>query len=76
MIKEVKRLKEVAGMAADFMEGLTDAQKEALKNCKDASEIMAYLEKEGIELTDEQLEAVSGGLNSSMQRTYRSMGYH
>ena len=58
----------------DFMEGLTDAQKEALKNCKDQSEVLAYLEKEGIELTDEQLDAVSGGLNSQMQRTYRSMG--
>ena len=58
----------------DFLNGLTDAQKEALKNCKDTNEIMAFLAKEGIELTDEQLEAVSGGLNSQMQRTYRSMG--
>ena len=61
-------------MAADFMDGLTDAQKEALKNCKDSSEVMAYLEKEGIELTDEQLEAVSGGLNSNIQLTDRARG--
>ena len=65
----------------DFMDGLTEAQKEALKNCKDTSEIMAYLEKEGIELTDEQLDAVSGGLNRNISagwgtRYYDTVGWN
>ena len=65
----------------DFMDGLTEAQKEALKNCKDTSEIMAYLENEGIELTDEQLDAVSGGLNRNISagsgtRYYDTVGWN
>ena len=59
----------------DFMDGLTDAQKEALKNCKNAGEVMDFLAKEGIELTDEQLEAVSGGLNSNISAGWGTRYY-
>ena len=40
---------------------LTDAQKDKLKSCKDNDELMSALGSMGIELTDEQLDAVAGG---------------
>ena len=40
---------------------LTDEQKAKLKSCKDSSELMSMLGNMGIELSDEQLEAASGG---------------
>ena len=61
--------------AQDFMDGLTDAQKEALKNCKNANEVMDFLAKEGIELTDEQMEAVSGGLSRNISAGWGTRYY-
>ena len=40
---------------------LTPEQMEKARACKDASELVALAQTEGIELTDEQLDAVSGG---------------
>ena len=40
---------------------LTDEQKERLKSCKDSAELMFMLDGMGVELTDEQLDAVAGG---------------
>ncbi len=40
---------------------LTDEQKAKLKSCKDTDELMSALGTMGIELTDEQLDAVAGG---------------
>ena len=40
---------------------LTDEQKAKLKSCKDSAEMMSMLGDMGIELSDEQLEAASGG---------------
>lgn len=45
----------------ELLQGLTQEQIEKVKNCKDMSELMELAKEEGIELTDEQLEAVSGG---------------
>ena len=42
-------------------ESLTDEQKEKAKACKTAEEFKEFAEKEGIELTDEMLDAVAGG---------------
>ena len=42
-------------------ESLTDAQKEKAKVCKTMEELTAFAAKEGIELPDEALDAVSGG---------------
>ena len=42
-------------------EKLTDEQKEKAKACKTADEFKEFAEKEGIELTDEMLDAVAGG---------------
>lgn len=48
-------------MKKDLLEGLTEQQIAKVKACKSAEEILAIAQEEGIELTKEQLEAVSGG---------------
>ena len=42
-------------------ESLTDEQKEKVKACASGEELAALAASEGIELTDEELEAASGG---------------
>ena len=44
-----------------IFDNLTDEQKEKAKACKTADEFKEFAEKEGIELTDEMLDAVAGG---------------
>ena len=44
-----------------FYDSLTDEQKEKVKACKTADEFKAFVEKEGIELTDEMVDEVAGG---------------
>ena len=48
-------------MRKELLKGLTEAQIEKLKACKNNEEILMAAKEEGVELTDEQLEAVSGG---------------
>ena len=48
-------------MKKELLKGLTDEQIKKLENCKDSEEILALAKEEGVTLTDEQLEAVSGG---------------
>ena len=43
-------------------DSLTDEQKEKAKACKTADEFKEFAEKEGIELTDEELDQIAGGL--------------
>ena len=45
----------------EFYESLSDDLKAKVANCKTGEELVALAEKEGIELTDEQLDAISGG---------------
>ncbi len=40
---------------------LTDEQKDMVRNAKTPEELVALAQAEGIELTDEQLEAIAGG---------------
>lgn len=40
---------------------LTDEQKEKVRTAKTAEEMLAVAKEEGYELSDEELEAVSGG---------------
>ena len=47
-------------MKEELLKGLTEAQIEKLKACKNNEEVLMAAKEEGIELTDEQLEAVSG----------------
>ena len=48
-------------MREELLKGLTEEQIKKVESCKDSSEILSLAKAEGIELTDEQLEAVSGG---------------
>jgi len=48
-------------MREELLKGLTEEQIKKVESCKDSSEILAFAKAEGIELNDEQLEAVSGG---------------
>lgn len=49
----------------ELLNGLTPEQIEKVKACKSQEELLKLAKKEGIELTSEQLEAVSGGVCSS-----------
>ena len=49
-------------MKKDLYENLTEEQIAKVKACKNGDEILALAKKEGIELTDEQLAAVGGGI--------------
>lgn len=48
-------------MREELLKGLNEEQIAKIKACKDNEEIIRLAKNEGIELTDEQLEAVSGG---------------
>ena len=49
-------------MLEELWDSLTDEQKAKAKECESADELVELAGKEGIELPDEMLEAVSGGL--------------
>ena len=48
-------------MKKELLKGLTDEQIEKASRCHSEAELIALAEKEGVELTSEQLAAVSGG---------------
>ncbi len=48
-------------MKQDLLKGLTEKQIAKVKACKNHEELLALAKAEGIELSDEQLAAVSGG---------------
>lgn len=48
-------------MKEELLKGLTEDQIAKIKACKSQEEMLAFAKEEGIELTDEQLAAVSGG---------------
>ena len=58
---DITKKKGVIFMREELLKGLTKEQIEKLKACKNNEEILKAAKEEGIELTDEQLEAVSGG---------------
>ena len=43
------------------MKGLAEEQIAKIRNCKNSEEVLRLAKEEGIELTEEQLEAISGG---------------
>ena len=55
-------------MGNNLLKNLTEEQIAKLRHCKDQKEMLALAKEEGIELTDEQLEAVSGGCSSTDTR--------
>ena len=52
----------------DLLVGLTDEQIAKVKSCKNNDEILKLADEEGVELSDEQLKAVSGGFCSSEKK--------
>lgn len=48
-------------MREELLKGLSEEQIARLKDCKNQEEILKAAKEEGLELTDEQLEAASGG---------------
>ena len=48
-------------MKEELLKGLNEEQIAKIKACKNQEEMLALAKQEGIELTNEQLEAVSGG---------------
>lgn len=48
-------------MREELLKGLTDEQIKRIKACKNNEEILKVAKEEGIELNEEQLEAVTGG---------------
>ncbi|MBQ7250250.1 MAG: hypothetical protein IJS37_02780 [Bacilli bacterium] len=48
-------------MKEELFKGLTEEQIAKAKACKNQDDLLAMAKEEGIELTDEQIEEVSGG---------------
>ena len=48
-------------MRKELLKGLTDEQIKKVEACNSSEEVLALAKAEGVALTDEQLEAVSGG---------------
>ena len=52
-------------MRKGLLKGLTEEQIARIKNCHSSAEFLELAKEEGIQLTDEQLSAISGGGCSS-----------
>ena len=52
-------------MRKELLEGLTEDQIEKVRACTDHRDLLQLAKDEGVELNDEQLEAVSGGICTS-----------
>ena len=52
-------------------DNLTADQLKRLSECESAEEAMSYIREEGIQLTDEQLETISGGSAASIWKTIK-----
>lgn len=55
-------------MANKDFEGLTEEQKAKARACKTPEDVLALVGEEGYELTDEQLEDISGGWRMTNQQ--------
>ena len=55
-------------MDKKLLEGLTEEQIAKIKDCKSQEEMLKLAKEEGIELSEEQLEAVSGGCNTANEK--------
>lgn len=48
-------------MKEELLKGLSEEQIAKVRACKNSEELLALAKAEGVELTDEQLAAISGG---------------
>ena len=60
-------------MKKDLLKGLNEEQIAKVKACKNQEELLKLAKEEGIELTSEQLEAVSGGACTSSKPKHRKI---
>lgn len=56
---------EMSDLLKSVVKGLNDEQKEKVKACKSPDEVIACLGELGVELPDELLDAVAGGISWS-----------
>ena len=56
-------------MKESLLKGLTPDQIEKVKACEDTHDLLQLAKDEGVELNEEQLSAVSGGVCSSQKET-------
>ena len=52
-------------MKEELFKGLSEEQMAKLKDCNNVEELLTLAKQEGVELTDEQLEAVNGGCGTT-----------
>ena len=52
-------------MKKELLKGLTDEQIKMVKACDDINDLMQLAKDEGVELSEEQLNAISGGACSN-----------
>ena len=57
-------------MRKELLKGLSEEQIKKVEACKNSEELLNLAKAEGIELTDEQLEAVSGGCKKARSDKY------
>ena len=59
----------------DLLKGLSKEQIKKINSCKNHEEILALAKEEGIELTNEQLSAISGGGACAESYKCQACGY-
>ena len=55
-------------MREELLKGLTPEQIEKVMACKGQEELLKLAQEEGIELTEEQLQAISGGCGTDSEQ--------
>lgn len=58
-------------MKESLLKGLSEEQIARAKTCKNQEEVLKLAKEEGLELTDEQLEAVAGGCETPKKRVIK-----
>lgn len=52
-------------MDKSLLEGLSEEQRKAFKECKTMEDVLELVDEEGFEMSDAQMAAVSGGCSNS-----------
>ena len=60
------RMEELIELLVETGKDLTDAQKEKVKTCETIDELIAFVNEGGIELPDEVLDMVAGGVQAGL----------
>lgn len=68
--------KENLMMKKDLLKGLSKEQIERVNACRSQEELLALAREQGIELTDEQLDAINGGACGSNKLSCPKCGYN